>query len=304
MALQDDGDSGGPVGRRGRALRRGLLRGTAAGMLAATALGARRAAAQGATQSRLYDVLKRGRLVVGTGSTNPPWHFEDDNANLVGFDVDMARIIAKGLFDDPAKIEFVRQAEAARVPNLLSDKVDVTIQFMTVTAGRAQQVEFSIPYYRSGVALLMQADSKYKIFADLRTAGAAITVSVLQNVYAEDLVHEALPEATVMQLDTQANVIQAVVSGRATAAATGKAQLRWFMVTQPGKFADVGFSWYPQTYGCAVRPGDAIWLNFINTCLHEAMVGIDYKSYRYSFKHYFGEDLPPVKVGAPSEYFG
>jgi hypothetical protein len=34
------------------------------------------------------------------------------------------------------------------------------------------------------------------------------------------------------------------------------------------------------------------------------MVGVDYKSYRDSFKHYFGEDLPPVKVGAPSEYFG
>ena len=50
--------------------------------------------------------------------------------------------IAKGLFDDPAKIEFVRQAEAAlRVSqSAVSDKVDVTIQFMTeMTAGRAQQ---------------------------------------------------------------------------------------------------------------------------------------------------------------------
>jgi polar amino acid transport system substrate-binding protein len=152
----------------------------------------------------------------------------------------------------------VRQSEPARVPNLLTDKVDITIQFMTVTAGRAQLVEFSIPYYRSGVALLLPADGKYKTFAELRAAGSAVTVSVLQNVYADALVHEALPDATVMQIDTQANTVQAVMSGRATAAAVGKAQLRWFMITQPGKFADVGFSWYPQTYGCAVRPGDAI----------------------------------------------
>ena len=32
---------------------------------------------------KLADVLARGKLIVGTGSTNPPWHFRDEAGNLV-----------------------------------------------------------------------------------------------------------------------------------------------------------------------------------------------------------------------------
>ena len=87
-----------------------------------------------AEADKLSDVLARGKLVVGTGSTNPPWHFRDEGGNLAGFDVDIAKIVAKGLFDDPEKVEFVNQASDARIPNVVTDKVDITCQFMTVTA--------------------------------------------------------------------------------------------------------------------------------------------------------------------------
>jgi polar amino acid transport system substrate-binding protein len=98
-----------------------------------------------ASADKLADVLARGKLIVGTGSTNPPWHFRDDEGNLAGFDVDVAKIIANGLFGDPEKVEFVTQASDARIPNIVTDKVDLTCQFMTVTAARAQQVAFTIP---------------------------------------------------------------------------------------------------------------------------------------------------------------
>ena len=100
-------------------------------------------------------MLARGKLIVGTGNTNPPWHFLDETGNIAGYDVDIAKIVAKGLFDDPEKIEFVTQASDARMPNIVTDKVDITCQFMTVTAARAQQVNFTIPYYREGVGLLL-----------------------------------------------------------------------------------------------------------------------------------------------------
>src|SRR5437660_8860140 len=99
----------------------------------ASALGGRQAAAQAAPESMLRTVLNRGKLVVGTGSTNPPWHFEDDKGQLTGMDIAMARILAKGLFDDPSKVEFVKQDPAARIPNITTGKVDVVIQFMTVS---------------------------------------------------------------------------------------------------------------------------------------------------------------------------
>ena len=66
----------------------------------------------------------------------------------------MAKMLAKGLFDDDTKIEYVRQDPAQRIPNINAGRVDIVIQFMTVNPLRAQQVAFSRPYFMEGVALL------------------------------------------------------------------------------------------------------------------------------------------------------
>ena len=111
-------------------------------------------------------------------------------------DIDMARLLAKGLFTDPSKVEFIRQAADARIPAIITGKVDVVFQFMTVTAGRAQQVGFTIPYYREGVTLFMLADSEYKsTIADLRAAGSNLRVAGLQNVYVPTDTHVAVPKS-------------------------------------------------------------------------------------------------------------
>src|SRR5215470_15629350 len=123
--------------------RRDLLKLGGAGLAivaAGAALDPGRAAAQAAPTSLLRTALDRGKLIVGTGSTNPPWHFEDDKGNLTGMDIAMARILAKGLFDDDTKVEYVRQDPAARVPNVTTGKVDIVIQFMTISSSRAQLV--------------------------------------------------------------------------------------------------------------------------------------------------------------------
>jgi polar amino acid transport system substrate-binding protein len=91
--------------------RRGILKGSGAGLAALGAaaattgalVSARQAAAQSAEDSLLRTVLDRGHLIVGTGSTNAPWHFEDEGGKLVGMDITMARILAQGLFDDPRR---------------------------------------------------------------------------------------------------------------------------------------------------------------------------------------------------------
>lgn len=255
-----------------------------------------------AQESKLQEVLDRGKLIVGTGSTNAPWHFKDADDNLVGFDIDMARLVAKGLFDDPDAIEFVFQSGDARIPNLVTDKVDITCQFMTVTAGRAQQVEFTIPYYREGVGLLLLESGKYKDHAEMVAAGDDVTVSVLQNVYAEDMVRAALPEANVDQYDSVDLMYQALNSGRSDAAATDQSSLAWFMTQSPGRYRDAGYGWNPQSYSCAVKPGDQRWLNFVNSVFHEAMTGVEFNSYAASFKMWFGVDLAPPQIGFPVEY--
>jgi polar amino acid transport system substrate-binding protein len=116
------------------------LRASALSLATAFVLSAMPALAQEA-KSKLDEILARGHLVVGTGSTNAPWHFKSAEDKLQGFDVDMGRIVAKALFGDPEKIEFVNQSSDARIPNITTDKVDMTCQFMTVTGERAQHAQ-------------------------------------------------------------------------------------------------------------------------------------------------------------------
>jgi polar amino acid transport system substrate-binding protein len=277
---------------------RGLLVGLSAFAIAAVTIGA--AQAQQA-QSKLQEVLQRGKLIVGTGSTNPPWHFRDEKGQLAGFDIDIAKIIAKGLFNDPNKVEFVTQASDARIPNITTGKVDITCQFMTVTAARAQQVAFTLPYYREGVGLLLLKGGSYANYDALKSAGNKITIAVLQNVYAEDLVHQALPDAKVDQYDSVDLIYQALNSRRADAAATDMSSLRWFMKQNEGRYQDAGYGWSPQTYSCAVRQGDPDWLNFVNTAMREAMTGVEFADYKSAFERWFGETPPEPKIGFPSE---
>ncbi|EJM03118.1 periplasmic component of amino acid ABC-type transporter/signal transduction system [Pseudomonas sp. GM102] len=255
-----------------------------------------------AADSKLDSVLARGKLIVGTGSTNAPWHFQGADGKLQGFDIDIARMVAKGLFNDPSKVEFVVQSSDARIPNLLTDKVDMSCQFITVTASRAQQVAFTLPYYREGVGLLLPANSKYKEIDDLKAAGDGVIVAVLQNVYAEELVHQALPKAKVDQYDSVDLMYQAVNSGRADAAATDQSSVKYLMVQNPGRYRSPAYAWSPQTYSCAVKRGDQDWLNFVNTVLHEGMTGVEFPTYAASFKQWFGVDLPTPTIGFPVEF--
>ena len=293
--------------------RRGLMR-TGAALTGAAGAGlAMRSvrAADSIDDSLLKRVLDRGRVIVGTGATNPPWHFEDETGKLVGMDIDMAKELAIGLFgieEDPLAaddehvrglIEFVIQEPNARIPNLLTDKVDVVIQFMTVTVNRATQVEFTIPYYREATTLLLPPDSPYNSIAEAQ--GQGITIAVLQNVGVEESMRSVFPNSQIDQFPSIADAIAAMDAGRADGAAVDLSSGKWFASATPGqyKFTD---GWNSQTYSAAVKPGDQIWRNLVNTCLHEAMVGINHKRYRASFKQWFGEDVPLPIVGYPLEY--
>ena len=289
----------------GRSINRRLLcwRGAA---VAGAALAASRPTPAGvhaqeeAVPSILLGVLDRGTVRVGTGSTNPPWHFEDESGRLVGFDIEMGRLLAKGLFDDPEKAEFVVQEADARIPNVGTGKVDVIFQFMTVTAARAQAVEFTIPYYREAAALLFRSDSPHSSAAEL--AGKKAKIAILQNTFAEDLVHEAVPDAEVLQFDSIANSFLALDSGRVDATVADLSTARWQAAQDPGRYKAGIDSWRPSTYAAAVKRGDHVWLHYVDTVLHEAMTGVEFATYRAAFKTYFGVDLPTPKAGFPFEY--
>ena len=161
-------------------------------------------------------------------------------------------------------------------------------------------LNFTRPYYVEGIALLTRPDAVNKTFDALLKGGKDTKVSILQNVGAEENVHTILPEAQVLQVDTQANVIQALDSKRADAAAVDLSTVRWMVAKTPDRYADSGKSWQNQLYGAGVKQGDLDWLTFVNTCFNVAMYGNDSVVYDKAFKEYFGVDLPARVTGFPS----
>ena len=71
---------------------------------------------------------------------------------------------------------------------------------MTVNPLRAQQVEFTIPYYREAVTLLFPADSPYTGTADITGKGA--TIAILENPTAVVMVQNGVPDAEVTTFDS------------------------------------------------------------------------------------------------------
>ena len=96
-------------------------------------------------ESRLDQVMKRDKLIVATYSTAPPLCFKDEKGDLVGFEIDIVRIIAAGLLGDSNKVEFLIVESAGRFPAVLSGKADFGIASTTIYPDRANRVAFTAP---------------------------------------------------------------------------------------------------------------------------------------------------------------
>lgn len=261
------------------------------------------AGASSPQQNKLQEVLSRGYLIVGTGSTNVPWHTINVDGQYEGFDIEMARILAQGLFGDSSKVEFVEQASDQRIPNILANKVDITFQFMTINPSRAQQVAFSIPYYTEGIGLILKTGGKYQNFNQLVAAvaeGKTVTIAILQNADAATNVQRMVAGAKDDQYESQGLVYQAVESGRADAGAVDLSSIKWLASQQPEKYTDSGFGFNPQNYGAAMNPFDQVWINYVNQVLYDAMAGTTHPLYFEAFQKWFGETPETPAIGMPS----
>ncbi len=241
-----------------------------------------------ASAAKLDDVLARGKLVVGTGSTNAPWHFKDASDTLQGFDVDMAKIVAKALFGDAEKVEFVNQSSDARIPNITTGKVDMTCQFMTVTGERAQQVNFTIPYYREGVGLMLKEGGQYADYAALKAAALRHDRRFFRTSMPKSSSIRRCPRRASISTSRRTSLPGTSIGPRGRGRHRPVVH-RWYVTQNPGQYKDAGYGWSPQTYACAVAKGDQDWLNFVNTALHEAMTGVEFDTYAASFKKWFGK---------------
>jgi polar amino acid transport system substrate-binding protein len=204
------------------------------------------------------------------------------------------------LFKDANKVTFVEQTMDARLPNLVAGKVDFTIEALTLTAPRAQVAEFTFPYFRDGSTTLTLANSPYNGAKDM--TGHHLRVSAYDNGFADQIIHAGIPDAVLVGFSSDALALQAMEAGDVPVFSASVANAGYLVSQHPGKYKLGNFTWFPQSYGIAVAPGDSRWLNFLNVNIKEMATGVDNDFFRGLYKKYLGTDLPVVPSGFPVEY--
>lgn len=112
------------------------------------------------------NVIKRDKLIVGVRDDAPPFGFKDEKGNLIGYDIDLAKIIAKDILGNENKIEFVPVTASNRIMKLSAREVDFLIATMSITNQRQQILDFSVPYFVAGQAILVNSSSKATSLSD------------------------------------------------------------------------------------------------------------------------------------------
>lgn len=129
-------------------------------------------------------ILQRGHLTVGVDQNTYLFGYRDAvSGQVVGFDIDIAKLIAKAIFgdDSPKVVKLVAITSAQRIPFIQNGTVDIVSDSMTINCERKQQVQFSTDYFDAGQKILVSKGSPYHTIDDLagkKVCSAAGTTSI------------------------------------------------------------------------------------------------------------------------------
>jgi len=245
-------------------------------------------------KSRLDIVLERGKLIVAALSPTPPFAFTDDKGQLVGFDIDIAHLVAEALFKDPSKIEFVVVNSEGRWPAIESGRADMGVGGTTTYPDRAVRVAFTRPFIDSGISILVTKKSGIKNLADLNNDKN--TVANLNNPQMAERAKKFFPKAKVLTFDTPSAEFLAVQSGRANALQIDTAVAEYFAHTNKDQYDVLPQMLTPsQNNGIFMKPGDFKWWLFLDTTVGELRSGSWYPRYVEVYQKWFGKNPPPQK---------
>ena len=246
-----------------------------------------------AGDSTLDTVLKRGKVIVGVSSEAPPFGFIDDKGELVGFDIDIAKLIANKLFGEDGHIEFLKQGFAARWANANSGKIDFGIQITTVHSQRPTKVAFTRSYVDSGIVLVSKKGSGINKIADANKSN--ITVANLTVPAQEERAKRLFPKAKLIVFDSTSAQFNAVRTGRANAAQLDEPIARWYVSQHDDVQVTEDWITPPTNNAVFTKLGDFTWWLVLDTYVNELRNGSLYPQYAEIYKKWFGERPPHTK---------
>ena len=220
-----------------------------------------------AKKSTLEQILRNGELRVGFESGYMPFEMTDKRGNFVGFDIDVAKEMAKAM-----KVKFtpVNTAWDGIIPALMTDKFDIIMSGMTITQERNLKVNFADPYIIVGQTILL--DKKYegavKSYKDLNDPKYIVTSKL--GTTGEQAVKRMIPRATYKSFETETEAALEVVNGKAAAFVYDLPYNVVFLAQQGADklvFLDEPFTFEPLAW--AVNKGDPDFLNWLNNFLRQ-----------------------------------
>ncbi|MDT5016236.1 MAG: polar amino acid transport system substrate-binding protein [Mycobacterium sp.] len=215
--------------------------------------------------STMAEIAKRGRLIVGVdqntyffGSRNPA------SGQPEGFDIDLAKEIARSIFGDPDRMDPRVVDASQRESALQSGLVDLVVRTYTITCARKESVDFSTVYYYAHQKILAAKGSGIHSAADLsgkRVCAVSGTTS-LSRLFALN------PRPTLLEASTWTDCLVLFQQGQVDAISTDDVVLRGLAKQDP-TVEVVGEDMSVEPYGVGVKKENSDLVKFVNGVLEQ-----------------------------------
>lgn len=235
-------------------------------------------------KSTLNQILKRGELRVGLEAGYMPFELRNKRGEIVGFDVDMAKEMAK---DMGVKLVLVNTAWDGIISALLTNKYDIIMSGMTITPKRNLQVNFADPYVVVGQTILLKKSlaGKIKSYKDLNNP--KYTIATKLGVTGEYATKRYIGKAKIHLFETEQDAAMEVMNGKADAMVYDLPYNSLYYAQNSKKlaFLDKPFTYEPLAW--AIKKGDPDFMNFLNNFLRQVRGDGRYDKI---YKKWFGSD--------------
>ncbi len=144
--------------------------------------------------SQLDKIKESGKIVLGTAADYPPYEFHkkiDGEDQIVGFDIEIAKAIAKDL---DVELEIIDMKFEGLLPALVTDDIDFIIAGMVPNEEREKSVDFSIPYYEAEQRMLIRVDDADMLKSEEDFKG--LKIGAQKTTIQEDLAREKFADTS------------------------------------------------------------------------------------------------------------
>ncbi|CAM2852018.1 cysteine ABC transporter substrate-binding protein [Helicobacter felis] len=243
-------------------------------------------------ESGLASIKQRGVLKVGVFSDKPPFGYMDSKGEYQGFDVYIAKRMAKDLLGDEKKIEFIPVEAAARVEFLKSNKVDIIMANFTKTKEREAVVDFAKPYMKVALGVASK-NGEVKSIEDLKDKPLIVNKGTTADFYFS----KNYPNISLLKYDQNTETFLALKDNRGPALAHDNTLLFAWVKKNPEFKVGIPSLGDQDVIAPAVKKGNKALLEWLNKEIDTLTKdGFIKKAYDATLKPVYGDEIDPKTV--------